>query len=173
MSELKGIRLVGEYVGGHPQHPRKSVGVMTLHLTTYGALLKGMKNRVVDLKADQILSIHVEADPSSAKRSAGAKVALGVFALATSKKLKECYVVVNSREGDLIVHVKQPPMKVQALVAPYAALYGDVPDTDPTAEVPAVPDAADQLRKLGELRDSGVLTEEEFSAKKAELLARM
>jgi uncharacterized membrane protein YeaQ/YmgE (transglycosylase-associated protein family) len=32
---------------------------------------------------------------------------------------------------------------------------------------------ADQLRKLGELRDSGVLTDEEFETKKAELLARM
>lgn len=34
-------------------------------------------------------------------------------------------------------------------------------------------DVADQLRKLGELRDAGVLTAEEFDAKKTELLARM
>lgn len=39
--------------------------------------------------------------------------------------------------------------------------------------VAAAPDIADQLRKLGELRDSGVLTQAEFDAKKAELLARM
>jgi uncharacterized membrane protein YeaQ/YmgE (transglycosylase-associated protein family) len=31
----------------------------------------------------------------------------------------------------------------------------------------------DQLRKLGELRDAGVLTDEEFETKKAQLLARM
>jgi uncharacterized membrane protein YeaQ/YmgE (transglycosylase-associated protein family) len=31
----------------------------------------------------------------------------------------------------------------------------------------------DQLRKLGELRDAGVLTDEEFETKKQELLARM
>ncbi|WP_294011696.1 SHOCT domain-containing protein [Sphingomonas sp.] len=31
----------------------------------------------------------------------------------------------------------------------------------------------DQIRKLAELRDSGVLTEEEFAAKKAELLDRL
>ena len=30
-----------------------------------------------------------------------------------------------------------------------------------------------QVRKLGELRDEGLLTEEEFSAKKAELLNRL
>ena len=37
----------------------------------------------------------------------------------------------------------------------------------------AVPDVVDQLRKIGELRDSGVLTEAEFSATKADLLARL
>jgi hypothetical protein len=30
-----------------------------------------------------------------------------------------------------------------------------------------------QIRKLSELRDEGLLTEEEFSAKKAELLAQL
>lgn len=34
-------------------------------------------------------------------------------------------------------------------------------------------DPADQLRKLAELRDAGILNEEEFSAKKRELLDRM
>jgi len=32
---------------------------------------------------------------------------------------------------------------------------------------------AAQIRKLGELRDEGLLTEEEFSAKKAELLEHL
>jgi hypothetical protein len=31
----------------------------------------------------------------------------------------------------------------------------------------------DQIRQLAELRDSGILTEAEFQAKKAELLSRM
>ena len=35
------------------------------------------------------------------------------------------------------------------------------------------PDVMEQLAKLGELRDQGVLTEEEFAAKKTELLSRM
>jgi hypothetical protein len=34
-------------------------------------------------------------------------------------------------------------------------------------------DIPDQIRKLGELRDSGLLSEEEFVAKKADLLERM
>ncbi|HEU4819734.1 MAG TPA: SHOCT domain-containing protein [Qipengyuania sp.] len=34
-------------------------------------------------------------------------------------------------------------------------------------------DVAEQIKKLGELRDSGILTEDEFSTKKTELLARL
>jgi hypothetical protein len=36
--------------------------------------------------------------------------------------------------------------------------------------VPPPVDVADQLRRLAELKDSGVLTEEEFQAQKAKLL---
>jgi hypothetical protein len=35
------------------------------------------------------------------------------------------------------------------------------------------PDLADQIRKLAELRDAGVLSPEEFEAKKADLLSRI
>jgi hypothetical protein len=34
-------------------------------------------------------------------------------------------------------------------------------------------DAGAQLAQLGQLRDAGVLTEDEFNTKKAELLARL
>jgi len=39
------------------------------------------------------------------------------------------------------------------------------------AGVPAKPDVADQLTKLADLRDRGVLTDDEFAAQKAKLLA--
>lgn len=46
------------------------------------------------------------------------------------------------------------------------------PMAPPAAPPPATqPDLVDQLRKLGELRDAGILTEEEFAAQKAKLLA--
>lgn len=51
-----------------------------------------------------------------------------------------------------------------------AAMNGSKPTAAPAT---TAPDPMDQLRKLGELRDAGVLTPEEFDAKKADLLARM
>ncbi|WP_406045530.1 SHOCT domain-containing protein [Micromonospora sp. NBC_00898] len=41
------------------------------------------------------------------------------------------------------------------------------------APAPAPVDPIAQLRQLGELRDAGILTEEEFAAKKAEILSRL
>jgi len=35
---------------------------------------------------------------------------------------------------------------------------------------PAEPDVADEIRQLGELKDQGLLTEEEFAAKKKQIL---
>ena len=57
------------------------------------------------------------------------------------------------------------PPPAPASDAPVAAAAAAAP-------TPVISDAAfEQLKKLGELRDAGILTEEEFAAKKAELLA--
>jgi hypothetical protein len=66
------------------------------------------------------------------------------------------------------VHV-QPPMG-----APYPAPMAP-PMAPPVVPAPAEPsepklDLADQLRKLADLRDAGVLTDDEFSSQKAKLL---
>jgi hypothetical protein len=47
------------------------------------------------------------------------------------------------------------------------------PQPQPEPAAPAAPAAAstvDQLKELGELRSQGILTEEEFAAKKAQIL---
>lgn len=40
----------------------------------------------------------------------------------------------------------------------------------PVVAVPSAPSIADELKKLAELRDSGILTEEEFASQKAAIL---
>ena len=59
-------------------------------------------------------------------------------------------------------------------------LSGAVPQQRPLPMIPQQASAAaapssvpEEIRKLAELRDSGILTEAEFQAKKAELLSRM
>ena len=48
--------------------------------------------------------------------------------------------------------------------------YAPAPEAAPAPAAPAADDTVAQLTQLGELRDKGVLTEEEFAAQKAKLL---
>jgi hypothetical protein len=64
-------------------------------------------------------------------------------------------------------YAKNRPQRV-TVHAPAAAQT-----TEPTSLVPAQPasDTFEQLKKLAELKEQGILTDEEFQAEKAELLA--
>ena len=55
-------------------------------------------------------------------------------------------------------------------MAPGMGYGAPQPPAPAPAAAPAAPDLVEQLRKLGELRDAGILTEEEFAAQKAKLL---
>jgi len=62
--------------------------------------------------------------------------------------------------------------------APYANPRADLaaqgqqaPAQEAPAPAPPVADPIAQLKELGQLRDSGILTEEEFAAQKAKILA--
>ena len=61
----------------------------------------------------------------------------------------------------------RPPERVARSLADKAKRVGKSLADTATADIP------DQIRKLAELRDSGILTEAEFEAKKSELLKRL
>jgi hypothetical protein len=52
-----------------------------------------------------------------------------------------------------------------------AYLGGGAPAPPPPAAAPAGPDPIQQLKELGELHQQGILTDEEFAAQKAKILA--
>ncbi len=66
---------------------------------------------------------------------------------------------------------KSDAERVKSLLdAAVAAAEGGSTGSPTASGSTAVPDVADQLRKLAELRDDGILTDEEFAAQKAKLL---
>lgn len=85
-------------------------------------------------------------------------------------------VVVDECRLDEVVRVVvrlavPPPLAVVAQV-PVGQSPEGLPGARPVAASPDG-DVLEQLRKLGELRNAGVLTDAEFAAKKAELLGRI
>ena len=79
----------------------------------------------------------------------------------------------NVRHPDMVQQEVYRQMEVNS--RRQAGWHADaMADRGPVAsESPAAPDVADQIAKLASLRDQGVLTSEEFEAKKTELLDRM
>jgi hypothetical protein len=67
---------------------------------------------------------------------------------------------VSRRQGERWAQQEAPPQQPQAAPAP-----------PPAAAAPAGPSMIDQLKELGELKNQGILTEDEFAAQKAKLLA--
>jgi hypothetical protein len=72
---------------------------------------------------------------------------------------------VNKQDGKRIVdniraRLSTAPHQAEVAAAPAPAQSGAT----------AAPDPVEQIKKLAELRDAGVVTEEEFAAKKAQLL---
>jgi hypothetical protein len=85
---------------------------------------------------------------------------LTVSAMGNEKKIKN----LNKEDGKEMTDLLRNRTFGAQQVAPVA---------DSAQAGQPAPDIPDQIRKLGELRDAGVLTEEEFEAKKNELLSRM
>ncbi len=119
----------------------------------------------------------------------GRALALGVFALAAKKTEKSAILIVELRSGEEAIfdtrkftagelrgklapitsHLRRAnasssPAALEASPPPSAALSSNGP---PLAAAVSV---ADELKKLAELKDAGLLTEEEFAGQKAKLL---
>jgi hypothetical protein len=78
--------------------------------------------------------------------------------------------------GEIALPPSLPPPAAQGIAQPIANASAPEKDRQQTtsAQFGALgADALEQLRKLGELKERGVLTEEEFASKKAELLRRI
>jgi hypothetical protein len=102
-------------------------------------------------------------------------VLTGALALAIRKKVdnRELYLLVEGPGWAISVAVDPTRgAEARAFAARInAAASAAAPAND---QAPAVSsDIPDQIRKLGELRDAGLLTDAEFDAKKTELLSRL
>ncbi|WP_434740391.1 PH domain-containing protein [Micromonospora sp. SH-82] len=68
---------------------------------------------------------------------------------------------------------KRSQTRVYENLSPSTSPFHTGTDTSAPPTSAAAPDPLEQLRLLGQLREAGVLTEQEFAVKKAEILARL
>jgi len=122
-------------------------------------------------------------DKSAGGRAMAAMATGGLSRLASKEKRVLFLTIATDRK----VHTLQSTggmgrtedkagMKLEALaqsVLDGSSVAGPVVVQVSAPEAAAAPDPLEQLKKLGELRDAGILSEDEFNAKKADILSRM
>lgn len=159
------------YLGGYPAHP-KSHGTHgktgnSLKLSSEGLVYKGFST-IFKIPWEEVAAIEVEG-PEKATRH----MSLGLGALALLKAHKSAAVTVQLKSGDEAVFQSHTwlALDLKAKLAPITSQLRKLQSATAAGGSPV--SAADELRKLAELRDSGIVTEAEFESKKADLLARM
>lgn len=107
--------------------------------------------------------------------SVAAVVAFGVLGLAARRKETESYLVIDTTDGTWAIEVSDVlPTKLRADLSPVLrALPEGTEHREQPSPASDEEDVIDTIRRLGELRDEGLLTDGEFNEKKAELLGRL
>jgi hypothetical protein len=177
--EKPALQVQGRYLGGHPAESssmddgRLELNETAIYFFTYGSRFQ--RRAVVPWTT--VRSVYVE-PYNQAKSRVGPVLFFGLFGLAARGSAESSVVSVYLNDGPVVYYQVQARFmafraKFTAIVRGFGVTVTDTPpphDPLPIA-APAALSVADELAKLGQLRDSGVLTEEEFAAQKARLLA--
>jgi hypothetical protein len=124
---------------------------------------------------------------TAAKSRAGKALLVGVFALAAKNTQSQATITVTRNDGNVALFQVNgvTGAAVRAKVQPFLIEHSvKCLDDAPIAEItqPAVPqapapaaeaDPAEQLKKLADLHQSGLITDEEFAAKRAVIVDKL
>jgi len=171
--ELKTVKFTNaQYLGGLPGSKPTTMSV-TLFVTAEGIGVGSWGPKKGMVSWGEMAGVSF--DTGTAKKSrAGAALAVGVFALAARKTQDEAHVTVTLKDGNAALYrvVGKSGLVVRGRIQPFLVANG-VPCLDDGVPVVVAAGPLDQLKALGELHDAGVVTDEEFTAKKTSILARM
>lgn len=161
-----------EYLGGYKDYNKKTEGRLFIHqdkVRFMGA--SGFHTAKFEIAKSDIKELAVEGQDQVGKRITATRLlTTGVLAFAWQKKTKQqdTYVTVVTNDGqEAIFHIEG---KSHMELKPQIQQKIGLSTTAPTQAQPASDSTADELTKLAELKEKGILTQAEFDAKKKQLL---
>lgn len=120
------------------------------------------------------LSLAAKAGRTSSKGAGTEMIPIRSISSVTTKKdglrFWAVSIVTSGNTIDMRVTKEEADQAKGLLTQLMLAPASPAPVAAPAPAAPAEPDSMDQLKKLAELHQAGVLTDEEFAAKKAQLL---
>lgn len=161
------VQLNVDYLGGHPEvgKPEKNHIVV---VDDDGVHYRRMRE-VFTIPWSDVTAMAIDGPEQAAKRMTATRlVTLGVFAFAAKKNTTEAYFQVDTAETSVSFNVhKMSAGELRGKLGKWANTLPEPPTVESSAGTASV---ADELAKLAQLRDQGVLSSEEFDAQKARLL---
>jgi Short C-terminal domain len=185
VATIRPVILSVKYLGGYwSPGNRSGQRDVTVLIDAHGVHVRSIRKDLLLIAWPNVVEIAVDGPATIEKRVTLTRFAvLGLGAFAFKKRgMQTAYITVYTPQGELFFEStgRQSAFDLRAKVSPWinwaAPRAGVAGASDRAAAIDAAGDAApdddrlDHLRKLGELRDSGVLTQEEFEAEKARVL---
>lgn len=158
----------GTYLGGHPQHPAREKAVLWVHKG--GVTVQRGKTPLVHSTWAAVLDVSIEGPVEFRRRASATRlIGFGLLGYVTASG-KFAYLTFDTAEGPIAFEASRGMAhEIKPVLHP---VLRNFPETSaPPAEQKA--DGFDALLKLNELRQAGAITDAEYDAKKAELLARL
>jgi hypothetical protein len=163
----------GAYLGGHPSETGQVYGRLEMNATAvyvFDYHLRPSRRAVTPWAQVQSVSMELY---SQAKSRLGPVLVFGLFGLAAKGTAESTVLGVHLIDGAVVYYQAQAKfMTFRANVTPILRAFSvTVADGQPYPAAPVTTSVVDELAKLAQLRDAGVLTEEEFSTQKSRFLA--
>ena len=162
------------YLGGHPTLGRLHNGNLVLTREKMG--IGSTKPRYAILQWTDIESIEITSDQVS-KSKVGAVLVFGIFGLAAKGTRNQTSLIVHTKDNQVAYY--QAGVNTIAFRAGTTALLDAVgvplydavtQQNNSTPKTHDIDDITEQLTKLAKLKEQGIITQEDFDKKKAQLL---
>ena len=121
------------------------------------------------MSAADMVAVGVEGPEQVERRVTATRLFLvGVFAFAWKKTEKRSYLVIETADGMALFECRsQTPIELRARLAPWLAGFRELSNP---GQQPFTEDPGDRLRRLADLHREGLVTDAEFSAKRADIM---
>ena len=173
------------YMGGYSSHPKTHGNTNILAVGANGLAYRGLKE-IFRIPWSQVADLTVDGPEQASNRITATRLlTMGVFAVAAKKTSKSAVLIIDLHSGEQAVFhtekltapelkAKLAPITSQIHVAAKRKAELTAANTAPVASspdsAPAGFSVADELMKLKQLCDQGILTEEQFAAQRDKLL---
>jgi len=176
VSEQRGKRLGHikvQYIGGYDNKKRPDSDLLFFEGQVEYRL--GLSGKGFVISSSGIETIDIEGKDQFRQRITLTRMlTIGGIFLPKKIAIKEAYITLKLKDGREVVFYdkESSPAEVKSKLINAISLYGQSRVSQAASPQAGTTDAASQLEHFAELRQKGVITQEEFENKKAQLLGQ-